>query len=160
MVNEQTRNGLGTPVSYKLVPGGAIPSFFSPTAPALQRAQVIGHTVWVTPNDDSQRWPCGEFVNQSGVDHGLPEWITAGRNVRDTDLVLWYTFGIHHITRPEEWPVMSADIVSFWLKPVGFFDRNPSLDVEPSALHCAPGMDHAGHDHEPDAAGTEPRRTA
>ncbi|MET0955042.1 MAG: tyramine oxidase, partial [Cryobacterium sp.] len=185
VVNEKTPNGLGTPVSYKLVPGGAIPSFFHASAPALQRAQVIGHTVWVTPSDSGERWPCGEFVNQSGVDHGLPEWIQAGRNVRDTDVVLWYTFGIHHITRPEEWPVMPADIVSFWLKPVGFFDRNPSLDVEPSPAHCAPGMDHTGHDHAdhdhaghdhhdgavadhqhenghtaPDATSTEPRRTA
>jgi primary-amine oxidase len=165
IVNEQTPNGLGTPVSYKLVPGGAIPSFFDPAAPALKRAQVIGHTVWVTPNDAAERWPCGEFVNQSGVDHGLPEWIDAGRAVRDTDVVLWYTFGIHHITRPEEWPVMPADVVSFWLKPVGFFDRNPSLDVAPSPAHCAPGMDHTGHEHaghehgEPDEPGTEPRRT-
>jgi len=86
-------------------------------------------------------------------------------------VVLWYTFGIHHITRPEEWPVMPADIVSFWLKPVGFFDRNPSLDVAPSEAHCAPGMEHGGmadHQHEhsshehssPDAPATEPRRTA
>jgi primary-amine oxidase len=27
---------------------------------------------------------------------------------------------------------MPADIVSFWLKPFGFFDRNPALDVPPS----------------------------
>jgi primary-amine oxidase len=27
---------------------------------------------------------------------------------------------------------MPVDTVSFWLKPVGFFDRNPSLDVPPS----------------------------
>ena len=149
VVNENSLNGLGTPVSYKLVPGGAIPSFFDQTAPALQRAQVIGHTVWVTPNDESERWPCGEFVNQSKLDHGLPEWIQAGRPVRNTDVVLWYVFGIHHITRPEEWPIMSADTVSFWLKPVGFFDRNPSLDVEPSPAHCAPGLgDHTGHDHD------------
>ena len=157
VVNEKSLNGLGTPVSYKLVPGGAIPSFFDAAAPALQRAQVIGHTVWVTPNDESERWPCGEFVNQSSVDHGLPEWIQAKRSVRDTDLVLWYVFGIHHITRPEEWPVMPADTVSFWLKPVGFFDRNPSLDVEPSpSAHCAPGTagthdghdGHDGHDHD------------
>ncbi len=37
--------------------------------------------------------------------------------------------GTHHITRPEDWPVMPVDVVSFWLKPFGFFDRNPSLDV-------------------------------
>ena len=140
-------------LSISEVPGGAIPSFFDAEAPALQRAQVIGHTVWVTPNDESERWPCGEFVNQSSVDHGLPEWIQAKRPVRDTDLVLWYVFGIHHITRPEEWPIMSADTVSFWLKPVGFFDRNPSLDVEASpSAHCSPGAPdshdgHAAHQH-------------
>jgi primary-amine oxidase len=48
--------------------------------------------------------------------------------------VLWYVFGIHHITRPEDWPVMPTDAVSFWLKPFGFFDRNPALDVPPSHL--------------------------
>jgi primary-amine oxidase len=30
---------------------------------------------------------------------------------------------------------MPADVVSFWLKPFGFFDRNPSLDVPPSHHH-------------------------
>src|ERR1700682_3068124 len=49
--------------------------------------------------------------------------------IENTDLVLMYVFGIHHITRPEDWPVMPVDTVSFWLKPYGFFDRNPSLDV-------------------------------
>ena len=46
-------------------------------------------------------------------------------------MVLWYVFGIHHITRPEDWPVMPADTVAFWLKPFGFFDRNPALDLAP-----------------------------
>jgi len=148
VVNEASPNGLGTPVSYKLVPTGAIPSFFDPASPVLRRAQVIGHTVWVTPNDENERWPSGEFVNQSLDDEGLPRWIEQQRPVRGVDLVLWYVFGIHHITRPEDWPIMPVDTVSFWLKPVGFFDRNPALDVPPSpAAHCAPGHEHGGHDH-------------
>ena len=53
----------------------------------------------------------------------------ANRSIDNTDVVMWYVFGLHHITRPEDWPVMPVDIVSFWLKPFGFFDRNPSLDV-------------------------------
>jgi primary-amine oxidase len=149
VVNEQSLNSLGTPVSYKLVPSGAIPSMFHPEAPVLQRAQVIAHPVWVTPNDADQRWPSGEFVNQSSMDLGMPEWVRAGRPVRDVDLVLWYVFGIHHITRPEDWPVMPSDTVSFWLKPFGFFDRNPSLDVAPSEhdmSHHDHGADDA-HDH-------------
>jgi primary-amine oxidase len=31
-----------------------------------------------------------------------------------------------------------VDIVSFWLKPTGFFDRNPALDVPPAHRHPRP----------------------
>ena len=142
VVNDNVTNGLGTRPAYKLFPGAAIPSMFDPASPIFQRAQVIGHTVWVTPNSPDERWPSGEFVNQSGIDHGLPEWTEKDRSIENTDVVVWYTFGIHHITRPEDWPVMPADTVSFWLKPFGFFDRNPSLDVtpsEPKSCHTDPG---------------------
>lgn len=56
-------------------------------------------------------------------------------------MVLWYVFGIHHITRPEEWPIMSVDVVSFWLKPAGFFDRNPALDVAADPAACQAGSE-------------------
>ena len=59
--------------------------------------------------------------------------------------MLWYVFGIHHITRPEEWPVMPVDTVSFWLKPFGFFDRNPSLDVPPQPGHGGHSVAAGGH---------------
>ncbi len=52
--------------------------------------------------------------------------------------MLLYVFGIHHLTRPEDWPIMPVDTVSFWLKPAGFFDRNPALDVPPDSA-CAAG---------------------
>ena len=129
VVNTNAVNGLGTHPSYKLVPGGAFPAMFDPESPIFQRATVIGHTLWVTPNHPDERWPAGEFVNQSVRDTGLAEWTKADRPIENTDVVLWYVFGIHHITRPEDWPVMPVDVVSFWLKPYGFFDRNPSLDV-------------------------------
>ena len=110
---------------------------FDPASEVFQRATVIGHTLWVTPNSPDERWPAGEFVNQSAADHGLGAWTQANRSIENTDVVLWYVFGIHHITRPEDWPIMPADVVSFWLKPFGFFDRNPSLDVEPTPpTHC------------------------
>jgi primary-amine oxidase len=138
VVNESVTNGLGTPVGYKLVPGGCFPPMMAPDAPVLQRARVIEHTLWVTPFHEDERWPCGELVVQSAEDRGLPAWTAQDRPIADTDVVLWYVFGIHHITRPEEWPVMSVDTVSFWLKPTGFFDRNPALDVPPTNHHCHP----------------------
>ncbi|CAM4220050.1 Copper methylamine oxidase precursor [Mycobacterium basiliense] len=139
VVNENVTNGLGTHPSYKLVPGAAIPAMFDPSSPVLRRAEVISHTVWVTPNHPGERWPAGEFVNQSGPGLGLPEWTAANRSIENTDVVVWYTFGIHHVTRPEDWPVMPVDTASFWLKPVGFFDRNPALDVAPTASEMCHG---------------------
>ena len=130
--NPNRRNGLGTSVAYKLVPTGAIPALMDEGSPVFQVAQVIGHTLWVTPYDRDERWPCGEFVNQNRTDNGLPRWTAANRPIENTDVVLWYVFGIHHITRVEDWPIMPVDTVSFWLKPFGFFDRNPALDVAPS----------------------------
>ena len=131
VVNENSRNGLGGPVGYKLVPGACVPAMLDPSTPVYRRAQVIGHDLWVTPYSEDERWPCGEFPVQSIDDHGLPAWTAADRSIEAADVVLWYVFGIHHITRPEDWPVMPVDTVSFWLKPDGFFDRNPALDVPP-----------------------------
>ena len=138
VVNDGEKNGLGTPVGYKLVPGGCFPAMLDPSSPVLRRAGVVGHSLWVTPYREDERWPCGEFVNQSEEDTGLARWTEQDRPIENTDVVLWYVFGLHHITRPEDWPVMPVDVVSFWLKPVGFFDRNPALDVPPSPDgHCA-----------------------
>ncbi|MFD2093138.1 copper amine oxidase [Blastococcus deserti] len=42
-----------------------------------------------------------------------------------------------HVPRPEDWLIMPVDYTGFRLKPVGFFDRNPTLDVPPDAsAHC------------------------
>jgi primary-amine oxidase len=132
VVNETVTNGLGTPVAYKLLPGACFPAMMDPESPIFQRAQVMGHTLWVTPYQPDERWPCGDLVVQSEHDRGLPAWTAKNRSIDNTDIVLWYVFGIHHITRPEDWPVMPVDTVSFWLKPFGFFDRNPALDVPPT----------------------------
>jgi primary-amine oxidase len=138
VVNRNRLNRLGTPTGYKIVPSGALPALAAPGAAFRKRAEVIDHTLWVTPYSEDERWPSGEFCNQSRADAGLPEWTKADRPIADADLVLWHVFGIHHITRPEDWPVMPVDITSFSLKPVGFFDRNPALDVPPAPSACHP----------------------
>ncbi|RBY89049.1 tyramine oxidase [Blastococcus sp. TBT05-19] len=136
VVNRTKPNRLGTAPGYKLYPTSAIPSLADPSAPFRQRAQVIDHPVWVSRFDEEERWPSGEFCNQSREDLGLPEWQKADRPLVDTDIVLWHVFGIHHVPRPEDWPVMPVDVFSFELKPVGFFDRNPALDVPPAPGRC------------------------
>jgi primary-amine oxidase len=139
VINDSTSNGLGTPVGYKLVPGGCFPAMLDADSPVLERARAIGHTLWVTPYRPDERWPCGEFPTFATADTGLGAWTAQNRSIEDTDVVLWYVFGIHHLTRPEDWPIMPVDTVSFWLKPSGFFDRNPALDVPPDSA-CQAGQ--------------------
>lgn len=133
VVNPNKTNAHGTPVAYKLVPGACFPPMMDPSTVQYLRAPVIGHTLWVTANSAEERWPAGPYPTQSETDAGMTEWIKDDAPLVNTDVVLWYVFGIHHITRVEEWPIMSVDVVSFWLKPSGFFDRNPSINAAPTA---------------------------
>ena len=60
-----------------------------------------------------------------------PAWTKADREIGQADVVLWYTFGQTHIPRVEDWPVMPATSIGFMLRPDGFFNANPALDVAP-----------------------------
>jgi primary-amine oxidase len=45
---------------------------------------------------------------------------------------------VQHVVRPEDWPVMPVTRAGFNLKPAGFFDYNPAVDVPPPhACHPA-----------------------
>src|SRR6478672_6529284 len=158
VVNPNRTNAHGTNTAYKLLPTASIPVLMDPEAPQYRRAPVIGHTLWVTRHHDDERWPAGTHPTQSESDLGMTRWISDDEPLENTDVVLWYVFGIQHITRVEEWPVMPVDIVSFWLKPFGFFDQNPAIDVAPSMTmdgdHCHTGAgaaetgEHGEHSHE------------
>ena len=39
---------------------------------------------------------------------------------------MWHSFGVTHVPRPEDWPIMPVEYAGFTLVPYGFFDQNPS----------------------------------
>jgi primary-amine oxidase len=151
VTNPGKLNAWGAPVAYKLVPTASFPAMFDASSPILTRNPVIGNTLWVTKHHDTEIWPAGDYPTQSVDDshNGMSAWIADDEGLVDEDVVLWYVFGIHHITRVEDWPIMPADTISFWLKPFGFFDRNPSMDAPRASDRCAPAppADHEGHEH-------------
>jgi primary-amine oxidase len=49
--------------------------------------------------------------------------------VNGRDLVVWYNLGFHHVTRPEDWPVLPTVRHSLTLRPHRFFVRNPGMEV-------------------------------
>jgi primary-amine oxidase len=131
VVNPNVHNRFGQPVGYKIVPGENVLPFAHPDSPILKRAGFMTKHLWVTPYAPDERYSAGDYPNQHPGGEGLPKWTQADRSISNTDIVLWYTFGHHHIPRPEDWPIMPTAYSGFMLKPVSFFDANPALDVPP-----------------------------
>ncbi|MGI8761547.1 MAG: primary-amine oxidase [Jatrophihabitantaceae bacterium] len=130
------RNHVGKPTAYRLRPMYT-PTILAPPESAIGiRGGFARYNVWVTAFDAEQRHAGGEYPNQHSGGAGLPEWSTADRPIENTDIVVWHTFGISHVARPEDWPVMPVEHAGFLLVPWGFFPRNPALDVPPAHHHC------------------------
>jgi len=132
VVNASVRNSLGEAVGYMLIPGENSIPYASPDSSVRRRAGFMNAHLWVTPYDPKQTNAAGYYINFNKGGDGLPKWTAANRSIENQDVVLWYTLGITHIPRPEEWPVMTVHRAGFKLAPAGFFVGNPSLDVPKS----------------------------
>ncbi len=131
-------NRFGAPTAYALLPQGYPTLLADPASPIAARAAFARHHLWVSRYDRDQLWPAGYTVNQNPGGDGLPAYTAGDRSVDGEDVVLWHTFGLTHFVRPEDWPVMPVDHAGFRLKPDGFFDRNPTLDVPDLGAHGRP----------------------
>ena len=139
-------NAVGQPTAYALYSAGQPTLLAEPTASISKRATFATKHLWVTAYHPHERYAAGDFPNQHPGGAGLPAYTAQDRNLDGGDLVVWPVFGATHIPRPEDWPVMPVDRCGFTMRPVGFFDRNPTLDVPAStASHCQPG--HDLHEH-------------
>jgi primary-amine oxidase len=138
IVNRDVLNGLGLPVAYKLLPGSTPTLLAGAESSVAKRAGFAKKNLWVTRYDPKERRAAGDHPNQHAGGDGLPRFVSQDRSLVDEDIVVWYTFGVTHIPRPEDWPVMPVEYAGFSLIPNGFFDRNPALDV-PATEHCENG---------------------
>lgn len=129
IVNPNVIGPLGYPVGYEIAPGHNAMSINPPDEYPQQRAGFIEHNLWVTPYQEDQRYPAGDYPTQSHGGDGLPAWTKANRPIENVDIVAWYTLGFHHVTRAEDWPIMPTAWHTFELRPFDFFRRNPSVDL-------------------------------
>jgi primary-amine oxidase len=132
VVNPARRNGVGGEPGYRLVPLHGVSTMLAqPEARVSRRAGFARHTLWITPYAEAERHPAGRYPYGAPETTGLPQWSASDRPLQETDVVLWYTVGTTHFVRLEDWPIMPGASAGFRLEPVGFFDRNPSLDIPP-----------------------------
>ncbi|HEY4579604.1 MAG TPA: primary-amine oxidase [Candidatus Acidoferrales bacterium] len=129
VVNPSVKNPVGNPVGYEVKPGHNAMTLLSPDDFPQRRAGFTEYQLWVTPYRAEERHAAGDYVTQSKGGDGLPAWTRANRSIENTDLVVWYTVGFHHVPRSEDWPVMPTAWHEFELRPSNFFARNPALDI-------------------------------
>jgi len=139
------RNAVGAPTSYALVPAANPVLLARPGTSVAERAVFATRHLWVTRYDPAERYAAGPYPNQHAGGGGLPEYQAADRDLTDTDIVVWHTFGATHIPRPEDFPVMPVEHTGFTLRPVGFFDRNPALDLPRSSPGSGCSVDASCH---------------
>jgi len=115
VVNRNSRNALGHPRSYQLIPGNT-GVYRSEKQPSTQA------DLWVT------LYKPGEFA-YSAVDprttlQALPKYVD-GESVEGKNVVIWYWLGFHHFPRTEDFLHQPVVWQGFELMPRDFLDSSP-----------------------------------
>ena len=132
IINANKKNSFGLPSGYKLLPGNTAALLAHPDSPPGKRASFAKHNLWATPFDKGEQAAGGEYSVMHSGEGGLEELTASNRDISECDLVTWHTFGVTHTPRPEDWPVMPVEYCGFHLIPVGFFEKNPTINLPPS----------------------------
>ncbi len=119
----------GRPAGYTIAPMGNAMTIF-PSARTQDGAAFTFHHLWVTPYRDGQLYAAGAYPNQARPDYtdALARYAGEGA-IYDKDIVVWYSVGMTHFPRVEDYPIMSSDRLSVTFRPDGFFSRNRALPL-------------------------------
>ncbi len=129
--NPNRQTALGQNPSLEITMGQRVTSPLPADQAPQSRAAFSTRSLWITRYKSNELYAAGDFPNQSKGGKGLPAWIAAPQNIENEDIVLWPTFGFHHIPRSEDWPMMPTLWREITIRPFNFFDQNPALDLNP-----------------------------
>lgn len=127
--NPASKNATGHPRSYALIPKETAVPFLHPENQMRQRAKFIEHQMWFTAYNDDEMSGAHPYPTTAPPGEGLPKYVANDERLTDSDVVMWYTFGVTHIPHPEEWPIMNVHRTGFTLMPVNFFSENPAMTL-------------------------------
>lgn len=131
--NPNALSPLGHPAAYFIEPGMNTVPFLHRDSPVRKRAGFIDHHFFATRHRETELYASGDYPIGHHRARHLGTWARDNEKIVNEDVVAWYTLGVTHVGRPEDFPVMPAAHASVRLVPKAFFERNPALDV-PDAL--------------------------
>jgi len=116
VVNNNSKNALGHPRSYQLLPGSA--GVFRGT----EQERATHSDLWVTLFNPKEM-PRSAADRRSALD-AVPKYAN-GESVENKNVVLWYWLNFHHFPRSEDWMHQPMVWKSFELMPRDFLDGSP-----------------------------------
>ena len=126
-----------SPSRYKLVPQPSAPLLAHPDAAITAPGRVRHQHLWVTPPHPDEQRPAGDFPTST---RAVPDSPPGSRPTGRWSTPTWCS-GTRSAppTLPRQRTSRSCrcEYVGFTLKPAGFFDRNPAIDLAPAdGDHC------------------------
>jgi primary-amine oxidase len=131
VMNHDVSDQWGHHSAYMLMPSAGVKALVNEGSSLLNRAGFLHNHLWVTPLNEREIYPAGDYPASNLKKAGLPSWTAQNREIENKDVVLWYVAGVTHIVRLEEWPIMAPHYIKFSLMPFGFFSQNPTVTMPP-----------------------------
>ena len=126
-INPSATNANGYNTAFQIAGGMTARTLLSEDDMPRMRAGFINNDLWITPYAPDEIYAAGLYPTESKPGMGLPKWTAADRSIENTDIVAWYTMGMHHVVRAEDWPVMPILWHDVVLRPFDFFNENPAM---------------------------------
>ena len=136
--NPGVRSPLGHFSGYEIQPeGNAISAI--PESRFGQECSFTQRHFWATRYHPDEVYAAGKYPNQAPEDSrdNLFYYAADNEDIYRKDVVIWYSLGFTHITKPEDYPIMPAARVSVNFAPHGFFLRSPALGYANIETHDA-----------------------
>jgi primary-amine oxidase len=127
--NPNRKTELGHYPAYWLHPHGNALPFLGPDTEVRRVAGFLDQHFAATLERTGELFSGGKYPTQSLRYENLRDWIRDDEAIANQDVVVWYTVGVTHVPRPEDFPIMPSVSAGFTLLPKGYFNRNPALDV-------------------------------
>jgi primary-amine oxidase len=129
--NPNVTTALGHNPAYVLEPGANTWPYLPGDGVVRRFTGFADHHFFATHFHPEELNAAGPYPAHVEKPDSVATWSDDDESILNQDVVAWYTFGLTHVPRPEDFPVMPTVRAGFKLVPKGFFNRNPALDVSP-----------------------------
>jgi len=107
IINPSVKNTVnGGPVGYKVMAPPVQPILADKDSYHYKRAEFADRNFYVTKYADGELFSGGKYTNQSRGGTGVRSWAERNESLSGGDPVLWINFGLSHVPRLEDYPVI------------------------------------------------------